>query len=252
MRPGLLLLPLAGMMLGCPVMQRLDTPVQPFWLVEPETGVKYRVYVPSYHNMDRDWPLVITLHGTFWYDGPIRQVQEWQRLAEDHGLIVAAPPLRSIQGITPVIKSWWWKDLDSDERIILALRKDMIERYRVDPKSVLLTGFSGGGYPMYYTGLRSPECFSMLVARSCNSNLEIFDRIRLTDAAHEMPIFIYWGKDDVGLWNYSWQAYRYLREHGCYKARKKEVTGGHCRRPGPAYKAWRAVLPPRHLRDEED
>ena len=191
MRLGLLLLPLAWMLPGCPVTQPRDTPVQPFWIIEPETGRKCRLYLPSYHSTDRDWPLVITLHGTFGYDGPIRQTEEWQRIAEDHGLIVAAPPLKAIQGITPVIKSWWWKDLADDERIILALRKELIEKYRVAPKSVLLTGFSGGGYPMYYAGLRNPKCFSMLVGRSCNSSMEIFEKIKLNDTARNMPIFIY-------------------------------------------------------------
>jgi len=246
----IMLLPLLAFLTGCPVTQRLDTPVQPFRAVEPRTGVEYWVYVPSYHSKNRTWPLVITLHGTFGWDGPQRQLMEWQWLAEERGLIVAAPALKSVQGITPVVRSLWYDDLARDERVILSLIDELTEKYRLDgdPRAILLTGFSAGGYPMYYAGLRNPGKFGMLAARACNSSIDIFEKIPPTAEARRMPIFLFWGKDDLPeLQRQSWQAFRYLREHGFAHTQKKEVSGGHLRRPEVAYEAWRAILP-EHLR----
>ena len=77
-----ILLPLMAMLAGCPVTTRQDVPVKQLSLTEPATGRKYSLYVPSYYKPDRKWPLVITLHGTFGWDGRIRQVKEWKYLAE--------------------------------------------------------------------------------------------------------------------------------------------------------------------------
>ena len=157
MRVQILLIPLAAALAGCPVTQRLDTPVQPMRSVEPKSGTSYRVYVPSRHTRTRSWPLVITLHGPSPLDSTKRQVREWQWLAEQHGLIVAAPSIRSGGGIGSTIQSVWFKRLASDEKAILALIDEMKRKYNADSRMVLLTAASTGGYAMYYTGLRNPS-----------------------------------------------------------------------------------------------
>jgi len=240
---------LAGLVAGCPVTQPQDTPVSPKLRTVAETGERYWLYVPSYYEDTRDWPLVVTLHGTHGWDGSKRQIMEWKFLAEQHGLIVIAPRLRSVQGILPVIPKVWRSDLEKDERSILSAMDHVAQHYCIDPNSVLLTGFSAGGYPMYYTGLRHPERFSMLIARACNSRIDLFEEIELTDRARQLPIFIFWGKDDLqDLRDQSWQAFRYLRERGFSRTRKKKIRGGHIRHPEIAYRYWRAYLPERHIR----
>ena len=235
---------LAGLVSGCPVTQPQDTPVPAVREVEPKTGRDYRLYVPSTYDQARAWPLVITLHGTHGWDSSNAQIKEWKALAEEEGFIVAAPSLQSVQGILPVVRSFWFDDLAVDERAVLAIIDEVSDNYNIDPNAVLLTGFSAGGYQLYYIGLRNPDRFNALIARACNSHLDIFERIELTDEARQLPIEIFWGKDDLKpLRDQSWAAFRYLRERGFCRAHRQETKGGHFRRPEMAYKLWEKYLP---------
>ena len=249
MRRIIPLLGLLAMVAGCPVTQPQHTPVPPLRQEIQAAGAKYWLYVPSYHTLDRQWPLVITLHGTYGWDGPRRQIDEWKALAEQEGVIVAAPDLQSAQGILPVLRSVWAKDLGQDEKTILAVIDDLAERYHADPSCVLLTGFSAGGYAMYYAGLRNPQRFTMLIARNCNSSMQMLGTIEITDATRKLPVMIFWGKDDLQqIQDQSWEAFRYLRQRRCYEVEHKEVLGGHLRRPELAYRVWRNRLPQAYRR----
>ena len=234
-----LVLPLAALLSGCPVTQPQDTPVAQQVRTEPATRTTYSLYVPSTYEdrPNRRWPLVITLHGSALWDGHRRQVQEWKALAEQRGFLVAAPDLRSAEGILP--NPNYKQDLRRDERAILAVRAELIRRYNVNPGRVLLTGFSAGGYPLWWTGLRNPEAFQMLISRAANCDVETLERIELGEGARELPILIYWGKDDPAMRKQGYAAFRWLRLHECYGTRKDEVEGGHWRRPEIAYRAWR-------------
>ncbi len=254
MNRSLWLIPLGALLAGCPVTQPPPPgPVQ--HLTEKTTGRKYSLYVPTHYTPKRKWPLVITLHGTHGWDGRKRQINEGGELAERKGFLVAAPYLKSPQGILPVIHSIWSKQLDADDKAILGMIDDLQAKYTIDPRAVLLTGFSAGGYPMYNTGLRHPERFNMLIARACNSSIWLFERIRFTEAARNMPIFIFWGKDDLKpLQEQSWQAFRYLRgSRRCFNTEKKEVHGGHLRRPETAWNLWQKHIPAEyHDKDDDD
>ena len=231
---------------GCVVHQRQDTPVDAMRLEEPKTGGDYYLYVPSTYEPSEDWPLVITLHGTVPYDTYDKQINEWKYLAEQKGFIVAAPKLRSSQGVLPVIRSVWYKDLDRDRQAVLGVLEDVQRRYNIDPQTVLITGFSGGGFPMYETALKHPDRFGMMVARACNFVTHQIERIELTDAARKLPFRMYWGKDD-SVRGDSWEAYRYFRQRG-FPVEKETIKGGHYRHPEIAWRYWLEILPKRHLR----
>ncbi len=249
MRRVAVLLPLLAACGGCPVWQSQDVPVEATRETDPTTGYTYRQYVPSTYTSSRDWPLVVTLHGTVPYDTSRRQIDEWKRLAEDKQFIVVAPDLRSTQGLLPVIDRLWFADLERDEEAIIAVIEDVCRKYRVDRSSVLLHAFSAGGYPLLWTGLRHPERFSMIIGRGINARMEMLERIKLSDAARKLPIVLMWGKDDwVGIQKQSWMAYTYLRERGFDQGRQLEFRGGHVRRPDLAYELWREHLPERHRR----
>ncbi len=238
MRRALLLatITLLPALAGCPVWQSQDTPVEQFKVSDATTGNKYWVYTPSDYTPQHTWPLVISLHGTPGFDNAYDQIREWKALAEDQGIIVAAVPMRSVQGILPVIKSWWWKDLSRDEESILACLRYMKRRYAVS--DVVLSGFSAGGYPMYYTGLRNPTVFDGLVARACNSDIDIFESIELTDSVRALPVIIVQPRDDFGmLTKQSWQAFRWLRYRDC-TAEHHQIKGGHSRHPEAAWRLW--------------
>jgi len=256
--PLLLLLPLLAVLGGCPVTQDQQTPVEPTVLRAGEH--KYWLYVPSTYTPDREWPMVVTLHGTFGFDDGGAQIREWKRLAEDNGLIVAAPALKSVQGILPVIKSMWHRDLETDERAVLAVMDDVQANYRIgtyttNPKprrglpttrpAVLLSGFSAGGYPMYYIGLRNPERFGMILGRSCNSDVDLFDSLEptLSPQARQLPIYMFWGRDETAMARHNWNAIAWLSRHGFKNTDWKTIPGGHWRHPEVAYNVWKNELP---------
>ncbi|MBT3199979.1 MAG: hypothetical protein HN350_08675 [Phycisphaerales bacterium] len=236
MKRYLILLSLAWLLPGCPVPWTPETPVSAVKKQQFTTGAKYYIYTPSYHTKARSWPVVITLHGSFGWDGPMRQAQEWQYYAEKYGFILIAPSLHSAEGILPVLN--WDSKLKKDETNVLAILDEVLETYNGDRHAVLLSGFSAGGYPMYYIGLRNPERFNMLISRGGNSSSRIFENIELSDTAKKLPIMIYWGKDDVFTKNAGWDAFRWLRQNGVATARMKKVKGGHLRRPEDAYIFW--------------
>jgi poly(3-hydroxybutyrate) depolymerase len=236
---------------GCWVPQRQNVPVPAKHLTEASTHTPYWLYVPQGYTPSRKWPLVITLHGTNVppYDTYDKQINEWKMLAEEKQFIVVAPLMHSVQGVLPKVEKIWFEDLAKDERAILSLMDELCGEYNIDERCVLLTGFSSGGYPMYYTGLRNPTRFNALVARSCNTSIEMFESLTLTDAAKKMPLLVYNGKDDMGpVVDWSWQAFRWLREHGFKNTKRKEIDGGHIRRPDIAYQFWTQYMPAEHRR----
>jgi poly(3-hydroxybutyrate) depolymerase len=245
--PLAMLMPLLS---GCPVFQSTDTPISETKVVEATTGTPYWIYVPSTYSEERDWPLVITLHGTNPWDTYTAQILEWKALAEEKGFIVVAPNLASSQGIFPhVSRPSWYQDLEKDERNILAILDEVKGKYRIerDPNAVMLSGFSAGGYAMFHTGLKNPSRFGMLIARACNTDVQMMEElIPITDAAKRMPISIYWGKDEEVLTKQGYAVFEYLRRHGYKQAKMQEVAGGHLRRPELAYKQWLAHLPAKY------
>ncbi len=237
---------------GCPVVQPQDTPVDQRLVADELSDEAYWLYVPSTYRPSEPMPLVITLHGTHGFDSASAQVREWKSLAEKHGFIVAAPPLRSVQGILPRIPPLWYSDLARDEQTILNVLRDVAGRYRIaragetGKRLVLLTGFSAGGYPMYYTGLRNPSLFHALVARAANCDSGIFEHVRVTPELQRLHVIIYYGGADLLIIpSQSRAAYRWLGEHGVVNAELYRVPGGHWRHPEYAWDLWSDHLPAR-------
>ncbi len=233
---------------GC-VTQPQNTPVGPIGYVEPGTDTRYDIYVPSNYTASRTWPLVITLHGTHGFDSYGGQIREWKMLAEEFGFLVAAPQLRSTQGVLPRIQSLWYADLDRDEQSILAVLRDVRRLYRIDADSVLLTGFSAGGYPLIWTGLQHPDKFSMLIARSCTFDMGMIDRIPVTQPARRLPVEILHGTWDMAGGQSSAGATR-LHRRG-FAAVERTLSGGHARRPDLALAVWRDHLAMRDYRRDK-
>lgn len=248
MKSFLLLLPLLALVAGCPLPNTPPVPADIAKSVNKTTNTKYYTYIPSYYTADRDWPLVITLHGSAGWDGPYRQAKEWEYLAEKRGLIVVAPDLRSAEGVLPLLGRQ--SRYEDDERNVLAILEEVCDQYRIDRQHVLLTGFSAGGYPLYFIGLRNPDKFSMLISRSGNCDEEMFENLQLTPQARKLRVMVFFGKDDLAnIKSDGWYAYRWLRQNGVKNAKLKKLKAGHIRRPQYAYLFWKEHLPARHRMD---
>jgi len=248
---ALLLVGLSLAAAGCPVTQSQDTPVSQFTAREPETGAKYHMYVPSNYGEHRRWPLVITLQGTYGFDDANRQIKEWKALAEKHGLIVVAPKMKSTQGVLPVLSPLRRRDLARDEEHVLAIMAQVKREYRIDESAVMITGYSAGGFPMYYIALRNPQLFSVLVSRMADCDMKITRDIPITDATRKMHFLIFFSKRGINpassnlnpVARESWAAFRHLRQNRCYNAKIKKIAGGHRRLPEPAVAFWEEVQP---------
>jgi len=242
-RTGVLLL-VAALSTGCAVPLTPPTPVSPVRRVDPATGQGYWIYVPSTYRHDRAAPVIVSCHGTPPYDVANHHIREWQWYGEKNGCIVVAPELIATDGI---IGDGPLTGMLADERYILSLLSTLGYRYNIDLANIMITGFSGGGFPTYWVGLRRPDIFSVVVARNCNfseSNLDGW----YPPEAKKTPVLVYYGTDDPGaIKGQSEAAIRYLRAKGFNVAWKVIPNVGHERHPEVAMeffrRNWRAPRP---------
>ncbi len=232
------------MIAGCAVTQDQNTPVWQRHETDPVTGRAFWYYVPSTYREDRPTPLIVSCHGTPPYDIAEHHIREWKMLAEQNGCIVVCPELIATDGLIgdgPII------GMLSDERYILSLISMLGYRYNIDRANVMITGFSGGGFPTYWVGLRHPEVFSVVAARNCNfseGNLHGW----YPPEATRINIIIYYGENDPGtIVSQSRAGIRYLRSQG-FNVESVVIPGrGHERRPEYAMeffrKHWRKPKP---------
>jgi poly(3-hydroxybutyrate) depolymerase len=220
---------------GCAVTQPQNTPVQARLLTEPATGESYYLYVPSTYRRDKPAPVIVSCHGTDPFDVAAYQTGEWKMLAEQHGCILVCPKLTSTDGI---LGDGSINSLLHDERTIMAALSDVQYMYNVDRNNILMTGFSGGGFPVYFVALRHPDVFSAVVARNCNFNRRAVEDWFGPEALNQ-PIMVYWGQNDPDqIRNQSRDAIDYLRGVG-FQVETAEIPGvGHERHPEVAMRFW--------------
>jgi predicted peptidase len=227
---------------GCPVPQPQDTPVDEWLAVEPVTGTGYYIYVPSGYTHEKPAPLVVTCHGTPPYDVARHHIKELKMLGERNGCIVVAPKLSATDGIFtdgPLVA------VQADERRILSLVSHLGYRYNLDKANMMITGFSGGGYPTYWVGLRHPEVFSVVVARNCNFSQKHVDGW-YPPGARRQAVKVYYGEHDVGrVVDQSHQAITYLRARGFQVDAEMLPGKGHERTPEVAMSFFREHWRPR-------
>jgi phospholipase/carboxylesterase len=110
------------------------------------------LYVPEYYSPDREWPLVVALHGGA---GSGRSfLWSWLRDARSHGAILFAP--------TAIGQTWSITGDDRDTPNLRQIVEVVRERWSVDPRRLLLTGMSDGGTFSYVTGLEPDAPFTHL------------------------------------------------------------------------------------------
>ena len=227
---------------GCEVPPRLrqDTPVPQRREIDPVSGRAYWIYVPSNYAHSRSWPVIVTCHGTPPYDVAERHIREWKMLGEQYGCIIIAPELTATDGIFgdgPIV------GMLDDERFILSIISLLGYRYSIDRSNVIITGFSGGGFPTYWVGLRNPSVFSCVVARSCNFSEHNLDGWYPPEALGQ-SLMIYDTENDPGaIQAQTDAAIAYLGSKG-FKVETKVIPGiGHARVPEVAMDFFR-----RHMR----
>jgi poly(3-hydroxybutyrate) depolymerase len=240
----LALMPLLGIAAGCADKKAIIIPGQPNEIdAKPGLHDGYCIYLPKNYTPDHAWPMVISLHGAHGLDWAAAQIRDWRDLAEKHGFIVVAPNIRSSIGGPAVLRDLWIKDMAADEKSILSVLDEVTAKYRIDPKTVLLAGLSAGGFPLYYTALRHPDRFGMMIAMSCWCDEEVLEKTPLTPEVRKMPVVVYWGSLDVRVFLHCAVAVKYFSSHGFTDFQQETIPWmGHDRRPDIAYRYWDAKL----------
>lgn len=236
----------AVLLAGCPVPQAQDTPSWQRREIDPVSGRAYWIYVPSTYTHARAAPLIVTCHGTPPYDTSERHIMEMKMLGEQNGCIVVAPELIATDGI---IGDGPITGMLDDERFILSIVALTGYRYNLDRGNVMITGFSGGGFPTYWVGLRHPDVFPVVVARSCNfseSNLDGW--FNCGPAGTGQSVMVYYGENDpAAIQAQSRSAIKYLQSKGFALATMVVPGIGHERRPEIAMdffrRHWRRSRP---------
>jgi len=148
--------------------------------------LEYLLYLPNGYAKDqaRKWPMVVFLHGAGERGSDLNLVKK-------HG-----PPLLVEQGrkfpfilISPQCPtdSWW------SSEPVMALIADAQSRYQVDPKRIILTGLSMGGYGAWDLGTRYPEKFAA-IAPLCGGGIPY-----LTYRIKDKPIWVFHGAKDTAV-----------------------------------------------------
>ncbi len=234
------LVPLLG---GCYVPPGPVETDNPWGWIDPVTGRLFYLYVPTTYREGRPAPVIVSCHGTPPYDVAQHNIDTWKGYGEKYGCIIIAP---SMDGTDGIFGDGPTHAMLTDERTIISVLSLLGYKYNIDRANILITGFSGGGFPAYWVGLRNPDIFSCIIAQNCNFNEPNTDGWYPPEA-RETPIFVYYGENDPGtIVAQSKNAIRYLHRKG-FTVQTRIVPGaGHERHPEIAMNFFR-----RHWRTPE-
>jgi phospholipase/carboxylesterase len=165
---------------------------------EPGSRGGFSLYVPEYYTADRDWPLVMALHGG---SGNGRNfLWSWLRDARSLGAILVAP--------TATGPTWALMGDDADTPNLNRILDDVRNRWNIDPKRLLLTGMSDGGTFCYVTGLDGASPFTHLAPVSATFH-PLMAEVADADRLRGLPIFLVHGRLD---WMFPVQVARHTHE----------------------------------------
>ena len=229
MKKLLFLLPTIFLLTGCPVPNPGETPVGKWYMKDPVSGAGFWAYVPNCYSPDVPSKVIISCHGTNPWDIAEHHVRTWKYYGEKHNIIIICPELVGTDGIFgdgPV------GSMLISERRILSILSSMSYRYNLDQNNIMITGFSGGGFPTYFVGLRHPELFSVVVAQNCNFNERNIRNWYPMHQAKKIPLMVYYGQfDPPPIIDQSVRAIAYFKGHGFDLTDRVLRNKGHDRMP---------------------
>ncbi|MEW4526924.1 alpha/beta hydrolase-fold protein [Maioricimonas sp. JC845] len=160
---------------------------------EDEAGTHpYRVFVPAGYRADREWPVMLFLHGAGerGTDGllPVTvglgpMIEAW---GPDFPFIVVFPQCEAKRGR---ILEGWSPD-GPNARRALEILEQVESEFSTDPRRRVLTGWSMGGYGTWRVAAATPDLWSAVVLLAGGGEPELASR--LTD----VPVWVFHGADD--------------------------------------------------------
>ena len=176
----------------------------------PDGRGGFCLYVPETYSSERDWPLVVALHGGHGHGRDF--LWTWLREARSRGCLLLSP--------TSQDGTWALDGPLGETRALAGMVEYVAERWRVDREHVLLTGLSDGATFSLLAGLAENVPFTHLapvsgVLHPASHSLGNLDR------ASGRPIYLVHGALDwmfpVGLARMAHEALRDAGAHVTYR-----------------------------------
>jgi poly(3-hydroxybutyrate) depolymerase len=153
-------------------------------------GNPYVAYVPPSYDKSKSYSLVVALHGAGDTAGNYLSII-WQGNADSQGFLVIAP-----EGTSPLGSGYTWDT--TDEPLILAAIDDVYACYAIDPKKIILHGFSAGAIMSYWIGLKDAKRFSGISIASADlGSAEAVNGGPLLPAPWKIPVSHFHGMQDM-------------------------------------------------------
>ncbi|MHC4799467.1 MAG: PKD domain-containing protein [Planctomycetota bacterium] len=232
------------------MVSNLPAPGPSLTMQDPQFNRKYYLYVPSNYKDQREWSLVITCHGTKYFDTAKLQFDNWKGLAEQKGFLLVAPELVGTSGAHPKTAKQIARQME-DEAAILSIISSVRAARSVNRNRIFLTGWSAGAYAVLFTGLRNPDIFRALSVRQGNFKPEFLEPcIPFMD--RYQPVQIVYGSADP--LDSSQPCIDWLRQHDL-EPTTRERPGIHKREPQPVFEFFADVVRKRpwirvHIHDD--
>ena len=168
----------------------------------------FSMYVPEDYTPERQWPLVMALHGG---SGTGRAfLWSWLSDARTLGAILVAP--------TSVGATWALSGPDGDTPNLSRILDHVRGGWSIDPTRLLLTGMSDGGTFTYVSGLEATSPFTHLAPVSASFH-PMIAQMADPDRMRNLPIYLVHGALD---WMFSIDVAR--GAHEALKAAGADVT----------------------------
>ena len=122
-------------------------------------SMSYQLYLPKGYTEKRKYPLIVLLHGA---NRTGKSVNErWQRMADEVGLVLAAPT-------SPHPKKIWMvgNELASYADLIEAVTNNVLNNLSIDRSRVYLFGHSNGGMFATVMPLYNPNLYAAIVVNA--------------------------------------------------------------------------------------
>ena len=144
------LIAIVSVLVGLPILVVLAAVVG-FQLLDRSTGSiefsgeerEYLLHVPVSYDPNTPTALVVSMHGAAMWPAQQRKMSGWNKLADDHGFIVAYPSGYGMPKMWPASLRGPRAIRDSD--FISRLIDTLMAEYNIDPTRVYADGVSNGG-----------------------------------------------------------------------------------------------------------
>ena len=174
-----------------------------------------------------DRPLLIAAHGGGG-SGP-QEIEGWLDLAKKHNFTVVCPTFLS--GMTHSMY------IPMDVPYFKDCLHWIENNLQYDKSNVYMTGFSGGGFPVWYLATTRPDFFKGLFLQSGNFAGQYYGLD--IDRWYDKPIKLIWGSEDLpDIPVQNQQAIDLLKSEHCKNYSSEVIPGGHHEEHPDLFVAW--------------